>query len=43
MHAAGFELACLHVYALDRTGTGNGYILFGFCSQFEKKIQYSSQ
>jgi hypothetical protein len=33
MHAAGFKLAItalkrLHVYALDRTATGNGYILF---------------
>ena len=43
MQAAGFELACLHVYALDRTATKNGYILFRFCSQFKKKMQYSSQ
>ena len=33
MHAAGFELAItalkrLHVYALDRTATGNSYNLF---------------
>ena len=41
-HVAGFELVItalkrLHVYALDRTATENGYILFRFCSYFGGK------